>query len=191
MKSSQTTEQKLATICEKYTEQLHANRKLLTTIKTTESKVAKMEAEIEQNQQLRLKAVLARSRLENLCRELQKLNKSQQEEINLKLRLEEEKRKEISATFQSAFTEMNTLTTKNAEKNKKMREENSQMKEKIKSVRERIELSEKQFDTVRQQAQLEVQLAEAKTAKLKMEMTAEKECLLKEKQQLLLVIKII
>ncbi|KAF7994085.1 hypothetical protein HCN44_011354 [Aphidius gifuensis] len=186
LKSSQTIEQKLATICEKYSEQLHANRKLLTTIKMTEGKVTKMQQENEQCQQQRSKAVLARSRLENLCRELQKLNKAQKEEVDLKLRIEEEKRKEISATFQSAFTEMNTLTAKNAEKNKKMREENAQMKEKIKSVRERIELSEKQFDTVRQQAQLEVQLAEAKTAKLKMEMTSEKENLLKEKQQLLL-----
>ena len=35
--------------------------------------------------------------------------------------------------------------------------------------------------------QLETQLADAKMAKLKMEMTAEKEILLREKQQLLMV----
>ncbi|XP_015121245.1 gamma-taxilin [Diachasma alloeum] len=186
LKSSDTSEQKLSTVCNKYAEMLHANRKLMMAYKMAEGRIAKMQQENEQCQQQRSKAVLARSRLENLCRELQKLNKAQKEEIDLKLRLEEEKRKEISATFQSAFAEMSTLTNQNTEKNTKMREENLEMREKIKFVRERIELSEQQLEKVRQQAQLELQLAEAKMAKVKMEMTAEKETLLKEKQQLLL-----
>ncbi|KAK0094284.1 hypothetical protein PV326_011358 [Microctonus aethiopoides] len=186
LKSSQSPEQKLKAVCEKYSETLHANRKLMMANKMAEGRIVKLQQENEQCQQQRSKAVLTRSRLENLCRELQKLNKAQKEEIDLKLRLEEEKRKEISATFQSAFAEMNTLTNQNTEKNTKMREENLEMREKIKSVRERVELSEQQLEKVRQRAQLELQLADAKMATIKMEMTAEKESLLKEKQQLLL-----
>ncbi|XP_011309873.1 alpha-taxilin [Fopius arisanus] len=186
LQSSATPEQKLSTVCNKYSEMLHANRKLMMAYKMAEVRISKMQHQNEQCQQQRSKAILARSRLENLCRELQKLNKAQKEEIDLKLKLDEEKRKEISATFQSAFAEMSTLTNQNSEKNTKMREENLEMREKIKSVRERIELSEQQLEKVRQQAQVKLQLAEAKMAKVKLEMTAEKETLLKEKQQLLL-----
>ncbi|KAK0162161.1 hypothetical protein PV327_008522 [Microctonus hyperodae] len=186
LKSSQSPEEKLKAVCDKYSETLHANRKLMIANKMAEGRIVKLQQENEQCQQQRSKAVLTRSRLENLCRELQKLNKAQKEEIDLKLRLEEEKRKEISATFQSAFAEMNTLTNQNTEKNTKMREENLEMREKIKYVRERVELSEQQLEKVRQRAQLELQLADARMATVKMEMTAEKESLLKEKQQLLL-----
>jgi hypothetical protein len=45
-----------------------------------------------------------------------------------------------------------------------------------------------QVDKITKQMQLEAQLADAKLAKAKMEMAAEKEVLLKEKQQLLMVI---
>ena len=45
-----------------------------------------------------------------------------------------------------------------------------------------------QVEKITKQMQLEAQLADAKLAKAKMEMTAEKEILLKEKQQLLMVI---
>ncbi|CAD6227717.1 GSCOCG00006171001-RA-CDS [Cotesia congregata] len=186
LKSNSSLDEKLQLVCNKYSEIMHANRKLMVAYKMSEGRATKLQLENEQCQQQRSKAVLARSRLENLCRELQKLNKAQKEEIDLKLRLEEEKRKEISATFQSAFAEMSTLTNQNTEKNTKMREENMEMREKIKSVRERIELSEQQLEKVRQQAQLEIELAEAKMAASKMEMVAEKESLLKEKQQLLL-----
>lgn len=44
-----------------------------------------------------------------------------------------------------------------------------------------------QVDRISKQMQLEQQLADAKLSKLKLEMAAERETLLKEKQQLLLV----
>jgi hypothetical protein len=49
------------------------------------------------------------------------------------------------------------------------------------------ELIFQQVDKMTKQIQLETQLADAKLAKVKMEMAAEKEVLLKEKQQLLMV----
>lgn len=50
------------------------------------------------------------------------------------------------------------------------------------------ELLFQQVEKITKQMQLEAQLADAKLAKAKMEMAAEKEVLLKEKQQLLMVI---
>ena len=46
------------------------------------------------------KAVLAKSKLESLCRELQRHNKLVKEESLARAREEEEKRKEVTAKFQ-------------------------------------------------------------------------------------------
>lgn len=46
------------------------------------------------------KAVLAKSKLESLCRELQRHNKAVKEESLARSREEEEKRKEVTAKFQ-------------------------------------------------------------------------------------------
>lgn len=48
-----------------------------------------------------------------------------------------------------------------------------------------------QVDRISKQMQLEQQLADAKLTKLKLEMSAERETLLKEKQQLLLVSEVV
>ncbi|XP_063982838.1 gamma-taxilin [Diachasmimorpha longicaudata] len=186
LKSSDSSEEKLSAVCNKYSEMLREHRNLVMALKIAEGRILKMQQENEQCQHQRSKAVLARARLESLCRELQKLNKAQKEEIDLKLRLEEEKRREISATLQSAFVEMSTLGNQYSENSTKLKDENLEMREKFKYVRERIEWNEQELEKVKQQTQLELQLSEAKMAKVKMEMTAEKEILLKEKQQLLL-----
>lgn len=182
-----TPEEKLSAMCKKYSELLHENRQLQGTIKQSEKNITMIHREKEQFRHERSKAVLAKTRMEQLCRELQKLNKAQQEETALKLRVEEEKRKEISFTFQSAFAEMNALTNQNNEKSAKMREENLEMREKIKSVRERIELTETQLDKVRQQAKLELELAREKLVRVTLELTSEKEALMEDKNQLLMV----
>lgn len=185
--SLKSPQDKLSAMCKKYSDLLHENRQLQATVKQSEKNINMIHREKEQFRHERSKAVLAKMRLEQLCRELQKLNKAQLEETALKLRVEEEKRKEICFTFQSAFAEMNTLTNQNNEKSAKMREENLEMREKIKSVREGIELTEAQLDKVRQQSRLELELAEKKYNRSILELTAEKEALKQDKKQLLIV----
>ncbi|XP_069689808.1 gamma-taxilin-like isoform X2 [Periplaneta americana] len=186
LNSLETTEEKLAAMCKKYADIVDENRKLQLNAKQTEKRLSMIQREKEQLQTEHSKAVLTRSRLESLCRELQRQNKAIKDESLLKIREEEEKRKEVSAKFQSTLNEITALMQQNNEKNSKLREDNLEMTKKFKTVCEQYELREQQVEKITKQMQLEAQLADAKLAKAKMEMAAEKEALLKEKQQLLM-----
>jgi hypothetical protein len=65
-----------------------------------------------------------------------------QDESLLKIREEEEKRKEVSAKFQSTLNEITALMQQNNEKNSKLREDNLEMTKKFKTVCEEFELRE-------------------------------------------------
>ncbi|XP_067013351.2 alpha-taxilin isoform X2 [Anabrus simplex] len=186
LNSLETTEEKLAAMCKKYADTVDENRKLQLSLKQTEKRLIILQREKEQLQTEHSKAVLTRSRLESLCRELQRQNKAVKDESLLKIREEEEKRKEVSAKFQSTLADVTALMQQNNEKNCKLREDNLEMTKKFKSVCEQYELREQQVEKISKQLQLESQLADAKLSKAKMEMAAEKETLLREKQQLLM-----
>lgn len=106
-----------------------------------------------------------------------------QEESLQKIREEEEKRKEVSAKFQSTLAEITTLMNQTNEKNAKMFEESTEMNKKFNSVYEQVTLREQQILGVQQSLQKELKASEASKIKLAEEKTE----LLKEKQQLLLV----
>lgn len=65
-----------------------------------------------------------------------------QDESLLKIREEEEKRKEVSAKFQTTLNEITALMQQNNEKNSKLREDNLEMTKKFKTVCEQYELRE-------------------------------------------------
>lgn len=123
-----------------------------------------------------------RDKLEQVCREQQKLMKSIKSESMTKIRDEEEKRKETQAHFQKSINEIFTTLGKNNDENLKIKEANTEMTKKFKYLAEQYELREKQLEKLNEQIKLETQLNEAKLAKVQMESTIEKEILLKEKQ---------
>lgn len=67
-----------------------------------------------------------------------------QEESLLKIREEEERRKETQAKFQNTLSEITTLLQQNNEKNAKLRDDNISMTEKFKSVVQQYQLREQQ-----------------------------------------------
>lgn len=186
LNSLNTTEEKLAAMCKKYADIFDENRKMQLALKQAEKRCSTLQREKEQLQTDHSKAILTRSRLENLCRELQRQNKAIKDESLLKIREEEEKRKEVSTKFQATLNEITTLMQQNNDKNMKLRDDNIDMNAKLKNVCEKYELREQQVEKISKQMQLEAQLADAKLAKAKMEMAAEREIMLREKQQLLM-----
>jgi len=188
LNSLNTTEEKLAAMCKKYADIFDEHRKLQLLNKQTEKRCSMLQREKEQLQTEHSKAILTRSRLENLCRELQRQNKAIKDESLLKIREEEEKRKEVSAKFQTTMNEITTLMQQNNDKNMRLRDDNIDMTTKLKNICEQYEIRQQQVERISKQMQLEQQLADAKLAKLKMEMAAEREILLREKQQLLMEI---
>lgn len=73
-----------------------------------------------------------------------KCNVDFQEELLLKLREEEERRKEAQAKFQNTISEITTLLQQNNEKNTQLRDDNISMSEKFKSVVQQYQLREEQ-----------------------------------------------
>jgi len=113
------------------------------------------------------KAVMTRSRLESLCRELQKQNKAirviirntfniklyslvktmggfffVQEESLKRVKEAEDKRMEMTNKFQNTLSEIASVMQQNSEKNNKLRDDNMDMSSRLKNVCEQYELRE-------------------------------------------------
>ena len=105
----------------------------------------------------------------------------------LRIREEEERRKEVATKFQTTLSEVSNLLQQNNEKNTKLREENSEMATKLQMLCDQYTLREQHLEKLGKQYDIERQLNEAKLAKTRMEAAEEKEKMLREKQHLLLV----
>lgn len=108
---------------------------------------------------------MTRSRLESLCRELQKQNKAirviirnrfsikfyslviimvffSQEESLKRVKEAEDKRIEMTNKFQNTLSEIASVMQQNSEKNNKLRDDNMDMSSRLKNVCEQYELRE-------------------------------------------------
>ncbi|XP_061176596.1 alpha-taxilin-like isoform X1 [Saccostrea echinata] len=162
LSSLQTTEEKLAALCKKYADLHEEHRVLQSTHKQHQRKLAMVTREKDQLQTEHTKAVMAKSKLEGLCRELQKHNQVIRQESLQRAREEDEKRKEISNKFQSTISEIQQQMTDHHDRNLKLREENQELAGKLKKFIEQYEVREKQVEKVMQHRELEQKLADAK-----------------------------
>ncbi|XP_013792864.1 gamma-taxilin-like isoform X2 [Limulus polyphemus] len=183
--SFSSTEEKLMALCKKQIEVLEDQRTLEVKLKQTERHVLQVTKEKEQLQAEHNRTVLAKSRLESLCRELQRQNKAVKEDSLSRIREEEEKRKEVAGKFQATLNDITNLMQDNQQRYSKQREENGELAQKLKSLVDHYEMWEKHMEKVVRQKELESQLAKAKLAKASIELKQERESYLNEKQQLL------
>uniref|UniRef100_T1J644 Alpha-taxilin n=1 Tax=Strigamia maritima TaxID=126957 RepID=T1J644_STRMM len=179
LNSLHTTEEKLAALCKKYADLMEEHRNVQLSLKQGERRNVQLCKEKEQILTEHSKAVLTRSRLESLCRELQRQNKLVKDESLLRVREEEEKRKE------STFNEISTMMQDNNQKNSKLRDENLELAQKLKTLVENYELREQQVENLLKHKDMEVQLADAKLAKANAVMNEEREKSIQEKHKLL------
>ncbi|KAL4148225.1 hypothetical protein QTP88_002506 [Uroleucon formosanum] len=185
MNSLNTPEEKLAALCIKYADLMEENTKLKTAYKQTEKRVSQALAERDIVRGEMNKAVMTRSRLESLCRELQKQNKAIREESLKRVKEAEDKRMEMTNKFQNTLSEIASVMQQNSEKNNKLRDDNMDMSSRLKNVCEQYELREQQVVKLAKQIELETQLCDAKLAKANMEISVERETILNEKTHLL------
>ena len=150
-----------------YVDMQEQNKKLQVSAKETEKTVASLTKQRDQAQNDFSKMLLAKDKLENLCRELQKHNKLIKVwllsklaflSVNSKWRVailkddnlhrikeEEEKRKEISTKFQAAIDDINQQMSTNTERNSSLIQENTQLTTKLKCLLEQYEKREEVF----------------------------------------------
>ncbi|XP_003463099.2 gamma-taxilin isoform X2 [Cavia porcellus] len=157
-----TPEEKLAALCKKYADLLEESRNVQKQMKILQKKQAQIVKEKVHLQSEHSKAILARSKLESLCRELQRHNKTLKEENMQQAREEEERRKEATAHFQMTLNEIQAQLEQHDIHNTKLRQENLELGEKLKKLIEQYALREEHIDKVFKHKELQQQLVDAK-----------------------------
>lgn len=180
-----TPEEQIATVMSKYCELVENNRQLQSTVKQIQKQVENVQREKEYMEAEHSKVVLTKSRLESLCRELQKQNKLIKDENVSRLKEEEERRKEVALKFNTTLSEISNLMKENSEKNTKLRDENQDMAGRLQDLVKQYESRETHVEKVLKAKDLQCQLVEAKMAKQHIEITENKEKMLLEKKALL------
>ncbi|XP_026640515.1 gamma-taxilin isoform X4 [Microtus ochrogaster] len=137
-----TPEEKLAALCKKYADLLEESRNVQKQMKIMQKKQAQIVKEKVHLQSEHSKAILARSKLESLCRELQRHNKTLKEENMQQAREEEERRKEATAHFQITLNEIQAQLEQHDIHNAKLRQENIELGEKLKKLIEQYAVRE-------------------------------------------------
>ncbi|KAL4656882.1 gamma-taxilin-like isoform X2 [Arapaima gigas] len=157
-----TPEEKLAALCKKYADLLEESRSMQKQMKGLQKKQSQIIKEKIQLQGEHSKAILARSKLESLCRELQRHNKTLKEENLQRAREYDERRKEATLHFQMTLNEIEAQMEQHSAHNGKLRQENMELAEKLKKLIEQYELREEHIDKVFKHKELQQQLVDAK-----------------------------
>ncbi|KAM8791901.1 beta-taxilin [Rhynchonycteris naso] len=181
----QTPEEKLDFLFKKYAELLDEHRTEQKTLKLLQKKQVQIQKEKDQLQSEHSRAILARSKLESLCRELQRHNKTLKEETLQRAREEEEKRKEITNHFQSTLTDIQAQIEQQSERNMKLCQENTELAEKLKSIIDQYELREEHLDKIFKHRELQQKLVDAKLEQAQEMMKDAEERHTREKEYLL------
>ncbi|KAM6977860.1 gamma-taxilin [Aplochiton taeniatus] len=154
-------EEKLAALCKKYADLLEDSRSMQKQVKVLQKKQAVAVKEKVHLQGEHSKAILARSKLESLCRELQRHNKTLKEENTQRSREYEERRKEATLHLQMTLSEIEVQMEQHSAHNTKLRQENMELAEKLKKLIEQYELREEHIDKVFKHKELQLQLVDA------------------------------
>ncbi|KAK2919628.1 gamma-taxilin [Channa argus] len=178
LNSLTTPEEKLAALCKKYADLLEESRCMQKRLKALQKKQSQIVKEKVHLQGEHSKAILARSKLESLCRELQRHNKTLKEENAQRSREYEEQRKEAMLHFQMTLNDIELQMEQHSSHNTKLRQENMELADKLKKLIEQYELREEHIDKVFKHKELQQQLMDAKLQRIT-EMMKEVE----EKQQ--------
>nr|XP_023656704.1 gamma-taxilin-like isoform X1 [Paramormyrops kingsleyae] len=157
-----TPEEKLAALCKKYADLLEERRSMQKQMKGLQRKQSQVMKEKIHLQGENSKAILARSKLESLCRELQRHNKTLKEDNTQRLREYEERRREVTLHFQMTLNEIEAQMEQHNVHNGKLRQENVELADKLRKLIEQYELREEHIDKVFRHKELQQQLADAK-----------------------------
>ncbi|XP_069613408.1 gamma-taxilin isoform X2 [Ranitomeya imitator] len=161
-----TPEEKLAALCKKYADLLEESRNFQKQMKVLQKKQSQVIKEKVHLQSEHSKAILARSKLESLCRELQRHNKTLKEDNLHQAREYEEERKEATAHFQMTLNEIQAQMEQHDVYNAKLRQENVELGDKLKKLIEQYALREEHIDKVFKHKELRQQLIDAKLQRI-------------------------
>ncbi|CAI5770204.1 beta-taxilin isoform X2 [Podarcis lilfordi] len=175
----------LLLFCSFFSPQLEEHRTEQKKLKYLQKRQTQLTKEKDQLQSEHSRAVLARSKLESLCRELQRHNKTLKEETLQRAREDEEKRKEITNHFQGTLNDIQGQIEQQSERNMKLCQENSELAEKLKSIIDQYEVREEHLDKIFKHRELQQKLVDAKLEQSQEVMKEAEERHQREKEYLL------
>ncbi|BFZ25049.1 hypothetical protein BsWGS_28088 [Bradybaena similaris] len=164
LNSLQSPEEKLAALCKKFADLHEEHRMLQTSFKTQQRTLTTVVREKDQLQSEHTKAMMAKSKLESLCRELQKHNKVIESESIKRAKESDEKRKEISAHFSNTISEIQNQMSDNSEKNNLLRKENENLAEQLRVFMTQCQARDEHVKKLQEQHDLENKLGAARLA---------------------------
>ena len=103
-----------------------------------------------------------KKKLETLCKELQKQNKTVLDQSKQVSAEEQEKRKELSDRFSETIKDVQDKIASHDEERQKQDQENTKLREQLQSFLNQYEVRDKHFEHQLHAKDLEVQLAEAR-----------------------------
>ncbi|XP_071383758.1 alpha-taxilin-like [Centroberyx affinis] len=127
-----------------------------------QQKLSGLVREKEQLQAEQRRGIVARSKLEALCRELHTHNNTLKAETLQRCREDEEKRKEISNHFQRTLNDIQAQIEQHNNRNTKLCQENANLADKLESLMNQYELKEQSLEKINKHRDLQQKLAEAK-----------------------------
>ncbi|KAK2892097.1 taxilin beta b [Channa argus] len=178
-------EQKLEAIIKKHAQLLEEHRSDQKQLKVLQKKLLQVMKEKDQLQSEHSRAVLARSKLEGLCRELQRHNKTLKEETLQRCREDDLKRKEITTHFQGTLSEIQAQIEEHSSRNTKLCQENSALAEKLKGLISQYDQREANLEKVFKHRDLKEKLLETKLTQANMILKEAEERHKLEKEHLL------
>ncbi|XP_038672444.1 beta-taxilin [Scyliorhinus canicula] len=156
------TEERHDALIGKYADLLEEHRGEQKQRKILQRKLTQLGKEKDHLQTEHSRAVLARSKLESLCRELQRHNKTLKEESLQRARVEEEKRKDVTKHFQDTLMDIQSQIDQHSQRNFKLCEENTELGNKLKSIIEQYDSREEHIEKIFKHRDLQQQLMDAK-----------------------------
>ncbi|KAI7799960.1 beta-taxilin isoform X1 [Triplophysa rosa] len=175
-------EEKVEMVLKKYTELVEKHRREKQQLEKRQGLLVKQRDQIQFEHS---RAILARTKLEMLCRELHKHNKTVKEESLQRLREDEMKRREITAHFQSTLVDIQAQIEQHSSRNNKLCHENSELGSKLKTLVEQYERREKSLEKIFNHRDLQQKVSDAKLEEAKMLLKEAEEKHKREKEYLL------
>ncbi|XP_016342925.1 alpha-taxilin isoform X2 [Sinocyclocheilus anshuiensis] len=178
-------EEKVEMVLKKYTELVEDRRTEKKQLEQLQQREGLLVKQRDQLQFEHSRAILARSKLEMLCRELQRHNRTLKEESLQRLREDEMKRKEISAHFQSTLVDIQNQIEQHSNRNNKLCQENSDLASKLNTIIEQYERREESLKKIFKHRDLQQKLSDAKLQEANMLLSQAEEKHKREKEYLL------
>ncbi|XP_076873450.1 beta-taxilin isoform X2 [Brachyhypopomus gauderio] len=178
-------EEKVETVLKKYAELLQEQRKEQRQLRLLQHRQGLLVQHRDQLQLQQSRAVLARSRLEGLCRELQKYHRSVKEDMLQRCREEETKRKEMTTHFQTTLGDIQAQIEHQSSRNNSLCKENSDLADKLKAIIQQYEQREESLEKMFKQRDLQQQLCDARLEEANLRLKEATEKHMREKEYLL------